>query len=97
MLDLIDYGGIFGIGKADGYFMSINTNLFFRLLVVHRITSCVKLNFKSSRAGKCCVRIHRAGGIPARLKLFRFDAFSPYLPRSPGEGGYCKPPLAGLS
>jgi len=38
------------------------------------------------------------GAVPARLLLyFRFDAVSPYLPRTPGERGYCKPPLAELS
>ena len=30
------------------------------------------------------------GAVPARLLfLFRFDAVSPYLPRIPGERGYC--------
>ena len=51
---------------------------------------------KQPRREKVCPHT-LSGGFPARLESLRFDTLSPYLPRIPGEGGYCKPPLAGLS
>ena len=53
LLDLIDYDSIFCIGKVDGYLMSINTNHFLRLIVVHRIPP--DLSSTSSRAGRSAV------------------------------------------
>lgn len=37
LLDLIDYGSIGGIGKADGDLVPINRNLFIRSIVIHKI------------------------------------------------------------
>lgn len=64
LLDLIDYDRIWIIGKADGNLMSINLKNFFRLFVVHRMTSCVH---KVQPRRKKVYPHTLNGGFPARL------------------------------
>lgn len=60
LLDLIDYDSIFCIGKADGYFMSINTNHFLGLIAIHKTPPAYLQSPAAPEDRRFCINIAKA-------------------------------------
>lgn len=84
LLDLIDYGRVGIIGKAEGNLMPINLKHLFRLYLVHRIPSCVhKIQPRRGIGGSANI----CGHIPARLYFSVSMQFRRICHASPAKGG----------